>query len=51
MYGAEWCLEGAARGVFERLARLERRLLPDDAQAPDLFEVVIGVRDDPVPVG
>src|SRR6185369_17413794 len=38
----------AAAGVLERLARLEQRLLANDAQALDLFDLAQRVGDDPV---
>ena len=48
VHGAERCLQGAARRVFERLPRLEGWLLTHDTEATDFFEVAVGVRDDPV---
>ncbi|EEF27060.1 conserved hypothetical protein [Ricinus communis] len=40
-------LLGAAR-VFELFARLQQRLVADDAQAPHFLHLVVGVRDHPV---
>ena len=45
---AERGRQRASRGVFERFARLERRLLADDAGAADFFDVARAVGDDPV---
>ena len=45
---SEWRFERAARGVLERLTRLESRLLTDYAEAPNLCHVFFGISDDPV---
>jgi hypothetical protein len=41
-------LQRGAAGVFELFARLQQRLVADHAQAAHFFNVVVGIRDDPV---
>ena len=48
VHRTERCLEGAARGVFERLTWVESWLLTDDTQSPNLFDAFFGIGDGPV---
>ena len=48
LHGADGSLYDRTAGVAKSLARLEVRLLADDAVAAGLFHVAVGVGDDPV---
>src|SRR5690606_15763311 len=50
LHGAEGSLERTARGVFETLAFLQHRLLAHHSRPTHLFDLSVGIGDDPVTV-
>lgn len=48
MHGPARRTQHAAARVLEAVARVQARLLPDDARTAHLFDVTVGVGDDPV---
>jgi len=50
LHRPEWCLERAARGVFEAFALTQHRLVSDNARTTHLLHIPRSVGDHPMPV-